>query len=108
MVIDATCVVPAIEDGLRRVKRGGTFLVFGVASANASATVSPFRICNDEIKIIGSMAVLDSFGRARDLLVNGVIDCEAMITDTYTIDHYADAIDAFRKGAGLKVQVTPK
>lgn len=43
---------------------------------------------NDEITIVGSMAVLHSFGRARDLLVNGVIDCEAMITLTYTLDRY--------------------
>jgi 2-desacetyl-2-hydroxyethyl bacteriochlorophyllide A dehydrogenase len=107
VVIDATGAVPAIEDALRRVKRGGTFLVFGVASANATARFSPFRVYNDEIKIVGSMAVLHSFGRARDLLVNGVIDCEAMITHTYTLDRYTDALDTFRKGAGLKVQVTP-
>src|SRR2546427_821851 len=30
VVIDATGVVPAIEDGLKRVSRGGTFLMFGV------------------------------------------------------------------------------
>jgi threonine dehydrogenase-like Zn-dependent dehydrogenase len=107
VVIDATGAVPAIEDALRRVKRGGTFLVFGVASANATARFSPFRVYNDEITIVGSMAVLHSFGRARDLLVNGVIDCEAMITHTFTLDRYTDALDTFRKGAGLKVQVTP-
>jgi hypothetical protein len=30
-----------------------------------------------------------------------------MITHTYTLDRYTDALDTFRKGAGLKVQVTP-
>ena len=107
VVIDATGAVPAIEDGLRRVARGGTFLMFGVANADAVASFSPFRIYNDEIKIIGSMAVLHSFERALSLLVKGVIDCEAMITNRFGLDEYSTAIDTFLAGSGLKVQVSP-
>jgi 2-desacetyl-2-hydroxyethyl bacteriochlorophyllide A dehydrogenase len=107
VVIDATGVVLAIEDGLRRVARGGTFLMFGVAAADASASFSPFRVYNDEIKIIGSMAVLHSFERALSLLVKGVIDCEAMITNRFQLDDYSKAIETFRSGRGLKVQVGP-
>ncbi len=107
MVIDATGVVAAIEDGIRRVARGGTFLMFGVAAADATATISPFRVYNDEIKIIGSMAVLHSFERALSLLTKGVIDSEAMITNRFQFDDYMKAIDTFRSGSGLKVQVGP-
>jgi 2-desacetyl-2-hydroxyethyl bacteriochlorophyllide A dehydrogenase len=108
VVIDATGVVPAIEDGLKRVARGGTFLMFGVANADATATFSPFRVYNDEIKIVGSMAVLHSFERALALLAKGgVIDCEAMITNRFQLDDYSSAIDAFLAGNGLKVQVAP-
>ena len=108
VVIDATGVVRAIEDGLRRVARGGTFLMFGVANADATATFSPFRVYNDEIKIIGSMAVLHSFERALSLLARGgVIDCEAMITNRFQLDEYQGAIDTFLAGGGLKVQVAP-
>jgi 2-desacetyl-2-hydroxyethyl bacteriochlorophyllide A dehydrogenase len=107
VVIDATGVVPAIEDGLRRVARGGTFLMFGVASADASATFSPFRVYNDEIRIIGSMAVLHSFERALSLFAKGVVDSEAMITNRFKLDDYVSAIDTFRAGKGLKVQVGP-
>jgi len=99
--------VPAIEDGLRRVARGGTFLMFGVARADATATFSPFRVYNDEIKIIGSMAVLHSFERALALLVKGVIDCEAMITAQFALDDYPKAIEAFLSGSSLKTQVSP-
>jgi 2-desacetyl-2-hydroxyethyl bacteriochlorophyllide A dehydrogenase len=107
VVIDATGVVPAIEDGLKRVARGGTFLMFGVASADATATFSPFKVYNDEIKIIGSMAVLHSFERALTLLAKGVIDSEAMITNRFKLDEYSNAIDTFLAGSGLKVQVAP-
>jgi threonine dehydrogenase-like Zn-dependent dehydrogenase len=108
VVIDATGVVPAIEDGLRRVARGGTFLMFGVARSDATAKISPFRVYNDEIRIIGSMAVLHSFERALALFEKGVIDSEAMITTRFPLDDYAKAIDAFRSGSGLKVQVAPR
>jgi 2-desacetyl-2-hydroxyethyl bacteriochlorophyllide A dehydrogenase len=107
VVIDATGVVQAIEDGLKRVARGGTFLMFGVANADATASFSPFKVYNDEIKIIGSMAVLHSFERALMLLAKGVIDCEAMITSRFKLDEYSKAIDTFLAGSGLKVQVSP-
>jgi 2-desacetyl-2-hydroxyethyl bacteriochlorophyllide A dehydrogenase len=107
VVIDATGVARAIEDGLRRVARGGTFLMFGVTPAEATAAFSPFRVYNEEITILGSMAVLHSFERARDLLVAGAIDAEAMLTHRLPLDGFEDAIAAFRSGAGLKIQVVP-
>jgi 2-desacetyl-2-hydroxyethyl bacteriochlorophyllide A dehydrogenase len=107
VVIDATGVVAAIEDGLRRVARGGSFLMFGVAPAEATARFSPFQVFNEEITILGSMAVLHSFERARDLLVDGAIDAEAMLTHRLPLDGFEEAIAAFRGGAGLKIQVVP-
>lgn len=105
VVIDATGAAPAIEDGLRRVMRGGTFLLFGVASAEATARFSPFSVYRDEIRVIGSMAVLHSFERGLALLVRGVIDCEAMITHRFPLEDYSAAIETFKGGSGLKVQV---
>lgn len=105
VVIDATGAVPAIEDGLTHVARGGTFLVFGVAKSDAVARFSPFRVYNDEIRIVGSMAVLHSFERALALFAKGVIDSEALITNRFPLDEYATAIDTFLSGSGLKIQV---
>lgn len=48
-VVDCTGVVAVIEDGLGRVIRGGTFQQFGVASEDAVARFSPFRVYNQEI-----------------------------------------------------------
>ena len=106
VVMDATGAVPAIEDGLRRVSRGGTFLVFGVASADAMARFSPFRIYNDEITVMGSMAIVHSFERALSLIDRGVIDCAALITGRLPLESWSEAIESFRRGGGLKTQVT--
>jgi 2-desacetyl-2-hydroxyethyl bacteriochlorophyllide A dehydrogenase len=107
IVVDCTGVVPAIEDGLRRVRRGGTFQVFGVAAAEATASFSPFRVYNDEITIVGSMAVLHSFGRAVDLMAKGAIDPATMISHQFPLNDYVQALDAFREGSGRKLQIRP-
>ena len=107
VVIDCTGVVAAIEDGLRRVGKGGTFLQFGVSDEQAQARWSPYRIYNHEITITGSMAVLHSFERAAELFAGGVLDPEVMISDRFSLDDYPKALEQFRNGIGRKVQVTP-
>jgi 2-desacetyl-2-hydroxyethyl bacteriochlorophyllide A dehydrogenase len=107
LVIDATGNTAAIQDGIARVGPGGTFLQFGVADYAARATIEPYRIYNKEITITGSMAVLHSYERAAELFAAGVLDPADFITDRLPLDRYADAIEAFRSGAGLKTQVLP-
>ncbi|MCE4947893.1 zinc-dependent alcohol dehydrogenase family protein [Streptomyces albulus] len=107
-VIDCTGVIPVIEDGLGRVRRGGTFQQFGVAPSAATAAFSPFRVYNDEITIVGSMAVLHSFGRAVDLMAKGVVDADTMITHRYPLDDFDAALRTFREGAGRKIQLHPQ
>lgn len=107
VVIDCTGVVAAIEDGLDRVGKGGTFLQFGVSAEKAVANWSPYRIYNQEITIAGSMAVLHSFERAAELFATGVLKPEIMISERYPLDAYPQALEQFAKGIGRKVQVNP-
>jgi 2-desacetyl-2-hydroxyethyl bacteriochlorophyllide A dehydrogenase len=107
VVIDCTGVVAAIEDGLGRVAAGGTFLQFGVAKADAVASWSPYRIYRDEITIVGSMAVLNSFDRAVALLAADVFDPATIISDRLALADYPDAIARIEAGAGRKIQITP-
>ncbi|MFI1197891.1 zinc-dependent alcohol dehydrogenase family protein (plasmid) [Streptomyces sp. BHT-5-2] len=107
-VIDCTGAIPVIEDGLGRVRRGGTFQQFGVAPSAAKASFSPFRVYNDEITIVGSMAVLHSFGRAVDLMAKGIVDADTMITHRYPLDDFGAALQTFREGSGRKIQLLPQ
>jgi 2-desacetyl-2-hydroxyethyl bacteriochlorophyllide A dehydrogenase len=106
-VIDCTGVVAAIEDGLGRVIRGGTFQQFGVANETATARFSPYTVYNQEIRIIGSMAVLHSYERAAQLFAEGVLKPEVMISDRKPLDDYPAALEQVRAGVGRKVQVCP-
>jgi 2-desacetyl-2-hydroxyethyl bacteriochlorophyllide A dehydrogenase len=108
VVIDCTGVVPAIEDALSRVRRGGTFQQFGVAPTDAKASFSPFRVYNDELNIIGSMAVLNTYGRAVELFAAGAIGAEHMVSHAFTLDDYGQALEMFREGSGRKLQIRPQ
>jgi 2-desacetyl-2-hydroxyethyl bacteriochlorophyllide A dehydrogenase len=107
VVIDATGNERAIQDGLNRVAKGGTFLQFGVSDYAARAVIEPYKIYNQEITITGSMAVLHSFERAADLFATGVLDPNVFISDRLPLDDYAAAIDQFKAGEGRKIQVLP-
>jgi 2-desacetyl-2-hydroxyethyl bacteriochlorophyllide A dehydrogenase len=107
VVIDCTGVVAAIEDGLSRVGRGGTFQQFGVSNEKAVARFEPYRVYNQEIRIVGSMAVLHSFERAGELLEAGFLQPDVMISHRLDLEDYPKALEQFQQGVGRKIQVQP-
>jgi 2-desacetyl-2-hydroxyethyl bacteriochlorophyllide A dehydrogenase len=106
-VIDCTGVVAAIEDGLGRVMRGGTFQQFGVADEQATARFSPYTVFRQEIRIVGSMAVLRSYERAAELFAAGVLKPDVMISDRLPLEQFPAALEQFRAGVGRKIQINP-
>ncbi|WP_329318163.1 zinc-dependent alcohol dehydrogenase family protein [Streptomyces sp. NBC_01262] len=107
VVVDATGNAAAIQDGLERVAKAGTFLQFGVSDYATTATISPYRIYNQEITITGSMAVLHSFERAADLFATGVLDPQVFISHRMPLAQYPQALEQFAAGQGRKIVVLP-
>jgi 2-desacetyl-2-hydroxyethyl bacteriochlorophyllide A dehydrogenase len=103
--VEATGVPAAGTAALGALCRGGTMLVFGVAPEDAKLSLSPFRVYNDEITVLGSMAVLNTFEPALRLMGAGAVDADAMITHSFGLEDFADAVKAVRERTGLKVQV---
>jgi NADPH2:quinone reductase len=106
-VIDATGIAAVIENAFLTVKRGGKLLIFGVASHEAHISLSPFRIYNDEITVLGSMAVLFSFQAALDLISSGVINTQAILTTALPLQDFLEALNMVRYGEGVKTQILP-
>ncbi|OIJ63126.1 zinc-dependent alcohol dehydrogenase family protein [Streptomyces mangrovisoli] len=107
LVVDATGNAAAIQDGLDRVAKAGTFLQFGVADYATRVSIDPYRIYNQEITITGSMAVLHSFERAAELFANGILDPDVFISDRIPLERYPEALEQFRAGVGRKIVVVP-
>ncbi|MFD7713570.1 zinc-dependent alcohol dehydrogenase family protein [Streptomyces sp. NPDC059785] len=107
VVVDATGNAAAIQDGLYRVSKAGTFLQFGVADYATRVEIDPYRIYNQEITITGSMAVLHSYERAAELFAAGVIDPDVFISHRLPLANYPQALEQFAAGVGRKIIVTP-
>lgn len=107
VVIDATGNAKAIQDGIGRVAKGGTFLQFGVADYATTAVIEPYKIYNQEITITGSMAVLHSYERAAALFATGVLDPSVFISDRMPLEQYPEALAKFKAGQGRKIVVEP-
>jgi 2-desacetyl-2-hydroxyethyl bacteriochlorophyllide A dehydrogenase len=107
VAVDATGAPAAIEAAFGRLDRGGRLLIFGVTSGDAEISLSPFRIYNDEITVLGSMAVLNSFGAAADLMADGAIATGPLLSDPYPLAGFPDALASVRAGEGIKIQVAP-
>src|SRR5215216_597880 len=106
-VIEATGKTKVAEQAIDAVIRRGKLLLFGVCPPGEKAAYDPFKIYNEEITILGSMAVLNSYGPAIDVIAAGAVDTEKMVTHTFPIDRFDDAVEVVRRGEGLKVQVDP-
>lgn len=106
-VIEATGRTKVAEIAIDAVIRRGKMLQFGVCPPGEKASFDMFKIYNEEISIIGSMAVLNSYGPAIDVLQAGALDTEKMVTHTFPIDQFHEAVATVRRGEGLKVQIAP-
>lgn len=106
-VIEATGVTKVAETAIEAVIRCGNLLLFGVCPPGQTAAYDAFKIYNEEISILGTMAVLNSYGPAIDILKAGAVDAKAMVTHTFGLDDFPEAIATVRAGSGLKVQIDP-
>jgi 2-desacetyl-2-hydroxyethyl bacteriochlorophyllide A dehydrogenase len=104
-VVDCTGSPAAITDALSRVSRGGSLQLFGVAPQTATVAVKPFDLYRNEVTLLGSMAVLDSFDRAVTLLASWGKELDRLVSHTFDLADYDGAVELFRSGAGTKVQL---
>lgn len=106
-VIDATGNPTAIASAIDRVAPGGTFMVFGVAGVDDRVPVSPFAIYQREIRIVGSMAILATFGPAIETVRRHADAFRPLATHTFPLARFGDALAVLASGEGVKVSICP-
>jgi 2-desacetyl-2-hydroxyethyl bacteriochlorophyllide A dehydrogenase len=107
VAVDATGVPAAIESAADLLDRGGRLLVFGVSPAQARVAISPFRVYNDELTIVGSMAILRTFSAAVGLLASGAVDPRPLLGEPLPLERFGEAISNVRAGHGIKWHIRP-
>lgn len=96
IVVDATGVAAVTQRALGLVRDGGTVLVYGVTNPTDTVEFSPFDVYRREITITGSFAQIDSFPAALAALRSGRVSTEGLISHTFGLDDYGQALDTLQ------------
>lgn len=108
VVIEASGNPSAAVTAIDVVRRGGTVLLFAVYPESARIEVSPFRINEDELCIVGSLNNPHTHQRAIDLVASGRLDVSEVITDLIELDELERAMDVRNFPTAGKILVVPK
>jgi threonine dehydrogenase-like Zn-dependent dehydrogenase len=106
-VIEATGTVAAAEATFTAVGRGWSLLLFGVYPPGENVRLEAAEIFNREMIVLSSLAIFRTYGRALDVLATGGVDGTRMVTHTYPLEAFAEAMETVRSGVGVKVQIAP-
>ncbi|KAJ3798865.1 chaperonin 10-like protein [Lentinula aff. detonsa] len=106
-VVEATGSEIVATLAIQYVRRGGTLMIYGVYANDALVHWNLPFIFSNEIKIIGSFAQMNCFPRAIAYLDSGKVKVNGMVTDTFTIKEYKQALEKLTSRTALKVVVKP-
>lgn len=110
VVIEATGVLQAFDEGLSLVAKGGRYIVVGLWSADGNVTLSPSRLNNDNLKIVGSsLAHPKQYHRAVLLTQrhHRSYPLAEAVTGHYPLERTADALDAAARMESIKAVIAP-
>jgi NADPH2:quinone reductase len=82
-------------------------VLFGVYPEEDRLSVSPFRVNEDELRIVGSLNNPNTHGRAIDLLAGGRISIDGIITDRLALTDLARAMDRDNFPLAGKITIDP-
>lgn len=104
-VFDCSGAVPALNQGLPLVKKKGTFVQVGLFAEKLNPQ-NQDAIIQREISYVGSRSQKpSSWDLALDLLKNGKIDIEKMITKIVPLDQWREGFELVMAGNEIKVIV---
>ena len=106
-VIDATGNASAMEEAFWRARPGGTVMLFGVAGTDVRVPFSPFRLYQRELRVVSSMAILHTYGDAVNFVAAHADLLRPVVTGTFGLQSFDQAIEQLRGGAALKIALDP-
>jgi L-iditol 2-dehydrogenase len=104
VTIDCVAVQSTVEQSVGLAQRGGTIVVLGVPTRSLAVPM-PF-VQDREVRIQGSaMYVREDFERATELVADGAVPGDEIVTATFPLDRAADAFAAQAGGDHVKVHL---
>jgi 2-desacetyl-2-hydroxyethyl bacteriochlorophyllide A dehydrogenase len=105
VVIEASGQLEAAEGAFELVRRGGTVLLFGVYPQTGRIPVNPFRINEDELRVVGSLNNPSTHSRALDLIASRRVNVENVVSDQLPLADLRTAMDRDNFPAAGKIVI---
>ncbi|MFE7563241.1 zinc-dependent dehydrogenase [Kitasatospora sp. NPDC057500] len=109
VVITASASVPAQEEAVRYAARRGRISLFGGLAQGAPMTAVDANLVHyRELMVMGANSSSPAQNaRALELIAAGTVPVADLITHTFPLDRFADALEILERGAALKVTIAP-
>jgi len=107
VVIECVGKTIATKQAFMAAKRGATLLLFSVSDPDTVYEMNVYDVFQKELKIVGSFVNPDTHERAANLIGNGKIIIEPIITHSFPIEKLEEAILMQTSNDSIKVIVEP-
>ncbi|WP_407054799.1 zinc-dependent alcohol dehydrogenase family protein [Paenibacillus dendritiformis] len=92
VVIECAGRPQSVELALEAARKGGQVLLFGVASPEARASLSPFEVFSKELRIMGSFINPYTHEEALAFLTQHIVSIEPLISHRFRLDELPDVM----------------
>lgn len=108
VVVEGVGRAELMEQCFKYVRNRGKILIFGMAPKDQIAKISPLEINKRNLEIIGSFSATFCGGATRDLIDHGIIKISPLVTHTFPLDKFKEAVEqAGRPEECIRVVVEP-
>lgn len=105
VVVEATGAHALLETAIGFCTRGGKLVYYGVYPKEAVVAVSPSKVFGDELTLIGSFSEMYCLPRAVHYLETRKVDVRGIVTHTFPLEKFGDALDAVRNKTCIKAAI---
>lgn len=108
IVVDATGVSRVAQSLPQFAKYGAKVVFYGVCPEEDRIQISPYEIFRRELKILGSFSQAHTFERATRLVNSGVVKVKEMVSHTFPLEGWGEALAMVESGAEqVKIVIVP-
>ncbi|MEM0376114.1 MAG: alcohol dehydrogenase catalytic domain-containing protein [Nitrososphaerota archaeon] len=106
--IVATGSVRAVSSAISSTRSGGVVCLFGLPSSGTKLDHDFSELLVREVSLVSSNAASEEeMVEALDLISRGKVRGSELITHRFSIGEFGRALEAFEKGEGVKIVITP-
>lgn len=105
LVVDASGHQGAITAAIPLLRKRGRMIQMGVTHPETMIPVSSYTLYAKELTYLGANSCGTSFALAAEMMVDLADQVRPLVTHTFALDDYAEAVAAMRAPDAVKVQI---